>query len=437
MSVNNASVVVIGAGPVGLATAAHLQQRNIDAIVLEAGSQAGAHLASYPHVQMFSPWRLNLDLAAKAILEDAGWDAPNPDELPTAGEIVTNYLEPLAKVLSVPIVFDTKVTSISREGMDKVKGTGRSAAPFRVSASGPGGRTIYSATAVIDASGTWATPNPMGAGGLTAEGEDEEQERIAYGMPDVLGIERVRYAGKRVIVVGSGHSAAGTVQSLVDLGADAPATTVTWLLRRPNVDLLFGGGEADQLEARGDLGERLRKLVEDEVVDLRTGFAVERVSSSDGVLSVESVSGSVAHADEIIVATGSRPDWSMNRELRIDLDPWLEAVRPLAPLIDPNEHSCGTVPPHGYAELLHPEEGFYAVGAKSYGRAPNFLMATGYEQARSVVAAIDGDMDAAADVRLVLPETGVCSTDLTSDCVDETTESECCAPAAEPAAACC
>jgi hypothetical protein len=79
-------------------------------------------------------------------------------------------------------------------------------------------------------------------------------------------------------------------------------------------------------------------------------------------------------------------------------------------LIDPNVHSCGSVRPHGHRELQQPEARYYAVGAKSYGRAPNFLLATGYEQVRSVVAALAGDMKAADDVRLELPETGVCST---------------------------
>ena len=100
----------------------------------------------------------------------------------------------------------------------------------------------------------------------------------------------------------------------------------------------------------------------------------------------------------------------MTRELRLDLDPWLESVKALGPLIDPNLHSCGSVPPHGHRELAHPEPGFYTVGIKSYGRAPTFLLLTGYEQVRSVAAAIAGDMAAADDVRLVLPETGVCST---------------------------
>ena len=145
----------------------------------------------------------------------------------------------------------------------------------------------------------------------------------------------------------------------------------------------------------------------------------------------------ISGVDEIISATGCRPDLAMTRELRLRLDPWLESTPELAPLIDPNLHSCGTVRPHGHRELAHPEPGFYTVGAKSYGRAPNFLMATGFEQVRSVVAALAGDLQAADDVQLELPETGVCSTDFASPAAGGASVVCCGGPAVSDAAGCC
>lgn len=134
--------------------------------------------------------------------------------------------------------------------------------------------------------------------------------------------------------------------------------------------------------------------------------------------------------DRTVSATGFRPDHAIAAELRLDLDPIMGSTRALAPLIDPNEHSCGTVPPHGVDELAHPEPGYYAVGVKSYGRAPTFLMATGYEQVRSVVAALTGDWEAARDVQLDLPETGVCNSNPVAG--DDTVSGGCCGgPAAE------
>lgn len=65
--------------------------------------------------------------------------------------------------------------------------------------------------AVIDASGTWTTANPIGSDGLLAPGEAANADHIAYGIPDVLGKNRTRYAGKHVAVVGGGHSAINAI----------------------------------------------------------------------------------------------------------------------------------------------------------------------------------------------------------------------------------
>ncbi len=179
---------------------------------------------------------------------------------------------------------------------------------------------------------------------------------------------------------------------------------------------MFGGGTDDQLPERGRLGTDARAAVDAGVVRLETGFRVDEVHEVDGATVLVATDGrKVGPFDRIVAATGFRPDLRPLRELRVDVDPALESARALAPLIDPNVHSCGSVPPHGAAELVHPEPGVYVVGVKSYGRAPTFLLATGYEQVRSVVAALDGDHDAAADVRLSLPETGVCSLDRNPD----------------------
>jgi hypothetical protein len=176
---------------------------------------------------------------------------------------------------------------------------------------------------------------------------------------------------------------------------------------------IYGGGDADHLPARGELGANIRELVESGQIKLVTGFSILAIHERNGLLKVEGQTSNgmrtLEAVNRIVAATGQRPDLSMTRELRLELDPWLESAKALGPLIDPNEHSCGTVPPHGYRELSHPEPGFYTVGIKSYGRAPTFLLLTGYEQVRSVAAVIAGDNNAANNVALVLPETGVCS----------------------------
>ena len=190
----------------------------------------------------------------------------------------------------------------------------------------------------------------------------------------------------------------------------------------------YGGGDADELPARGALGSRLKKLVQSGQVELVSSFRIEAASRTpDGRVELAAGEQRVI-ADTVVNSTGFRPDHDMVGELRLDLDPILGSTRALAPLIDPNQHSCGTVPPHGADELAHPEPGYYAIGAKSYGRAPTFLLATGYEQARSVVAALAGDWEAARDVQLDLPETGVCSSNLAYGDSSGEAAGGCCGP---------
>jgi thioredoxin reductase len=401
-------VVVIGAGPVGLAAAAHLHERGLPFTVLEAGDGPAAAVAEWGHVRLFSPWRYNVDQVAARLLRDAGWIEPDPDVLPTGGDLVADYLRPLADLPAVKpnIRYGARVVAVTRLGLDRLRSAGREATPFLVRFAS--GEDLL-ARAVIDASGTWSTPNVLGAAGIPAHGEATAAEAVEHALPDGLGADRDRFAGRRVLVVGAGHSAANTLLALAELAEHAPTTKVSWAIRATSPARTYGGETADALPARGALGTRLREHVEAGRIDLITSFSVQRLATAaDGGVAVSDGTRTVT-VDRIVSATGFRPDHSIATELRLDLDPIMGSTRALAPLIDPNEHSCGTVPPHGVDELAHPEPGYYAIGVKSYGRAPTFLMATGYEQARSVVAALAGDWTAARDVQLDLPETGVCN----------------------------
>lgn len=413
-SADDLPVAVLGAGPVGLAAAAHLLERGIRPLILEAGASVGAHLLDYGHVRLFSPWRYNLDAAiARQLRAGGGWHAPAEDELPLAREIVERVLQPYAALPAVAAALrlQTRVTAISREGFDKVKTSGREQAAFVIRATQRDARTLeLRARAVIDATGTWGQPNPAGANGLPALGEPELAARIAYGIPDVLGAARARYAGRRTLVLGAGHSAANALLALAELAQQVPGTRLAWTTRTAAPARAFGGGALDALPARGQLGSALRALRDEGRLEFFGGLRIAALRrEADSSLSVQGQDLTLTGFDELIVATGQRPDLSLGSELRLKLDPWLESTEALGPLIDPNLHSCGTVRPHGHRELAHPEPGFYTLGVKSYGRAPTFLMATGFEQARSVAAALAGDLAAADRVELELPQTGVCS----------------------------
>ncbi|NRR29127.1 NAD(P)-binding domain-containing protein [Oxalobacteraceae bacterium] len=407
-------VAVLGAGPIGLAAAAHLIERGLTPLIFEAAGSIAANLQSYRHVRLFSPWRYNIDQAARRLLEGAGWQAPAADGMPGAGELIAQYLAPLAALpqLAQGLKLGHRVIAVSRQGFDKVTTAGRDKAAFVIRVATAEGEREFLASAVLDASGTWSQANPLGANGLPALGEAELSGRIAYGMPDVLGTERERYAGRRVLVVGAGHSATGTLLALAELARQTPGTQLVWALRGRQLTKLFGGGAADGLPARGELGARLKALEQAGKLELHMGCRIAALREHGGKMQVVDESGMavIDDIDEIVAATGARPDLGLSRELRVRNDPWLESTDALAPLIDPNAHSCGTVRPHGHRELAHPEPDYYVVGAKSYGRAPNFLMVTGYEQVRSVVAALAGDLVAADALQLELPETGVCHT---------------------------
>jgi Pyridine nucleotide-disulphide oxidoreductase len=431
------TVAIIGAGPVGLAAAAHVLARGLQPIVLEAGDAVGHAMRQWGHVQLFSPWEYNVDKAAERLLATTGWNSPEPDQYPIGAEMVERYLEPLANntALKPHIRTSSRVTGISRAGFDKLKTKGRETAPFEIRYQNGKGPEIVKADAVIDVSGTWHSPNPAGANGLPAIGETVATDRIAYGMPDVLGKDRARYAGKTVAVLGAGHSAIGTLTDLAKLAAEVPETRPVWLLRGSDPAKAFGGGANDKLVARGELGAAFAALVTAGRIKVESEFRVSHFVADGPRLVVGAISGCRARrtvVDELIVATGFRPELDFVRELRTRLDPAIECPVALAPLIDPNEHSCGTVRPHGARELAQDEPGFYFAGMKSYGRAPTFLMLTGYEQVRSIAADIAGDRAAAERVELVLPETGVCSRSLAPDA------SNCCGgPALSAVDACC
>jgi len=421
-------VVVIGAGPEGLAAAAHLLERGLEPLVLEAGDGPASAVREWGHVRLFSPWPELVDKAAARLLERSGWAAPT-DGYPTGREWTDRYLAPLAEALGGRVKYGARVTGVSRKGRDRLVDAGRDGQPFTVHVAGPGGaEERIEARAVIDASGTWRRPNPAGADGLPALGERAAAGLVRYQIPDFAAPGP--FVGRHTVVLGSGHSAATAVIELARIAQANPGTTVTWVLRRGVTGATFGGGSADELPERGALGLRAKRAVEDGLAGLVTGFRTERIRTDGGrVVLVAEDGRELAPADAVVVLTGFRPDLSFLSEMRLDLDPVLQAPRRIAPGIDPNVHSCGTAAPTLARDLAHPEPGLYLVGMKSYGRAPTFLAMTGYEQVRSVAAELAGDHEAAARGELVLPDTGVCSGSGLGDDLDGASAGGCCAPA--------
>lgn len=390
MSASRHPIVIIGAGPIGLAAAANLHSLGLTAQVFESGPAVGHNIRAWGHVQLFSPWSMNIDDRAAELLQASGWTAPHSEACPTGEAFVRDYLEPLSQVASIRacLRLKTRVVAVSRAHHDKMKPPEREHAPFILRVVDADGEHDVRAAAVIDTSGTFQTPAPLGCHGIAARGEAALSGRIRYGLPDVLGDARTRYAGRRVMVVGGGHSAFNALRDLAELAESAPDTRVLWALRRDTIDGMFCGAANDSLPERGRLASTISELIDRGVIDVLCGVRIDAVEKvADGVR-VHAGDTPVPVVDDIIAATGFRPDSALLAELRLALDPATDSPVALAPLIDPNVHSCGSVGAHGAPELSHPEPGLYIAGIKSYGRAPTFLLRTGYQQIASIAAAL-------------------------------------------------
>ena len=418
---NSLPVAIIGGGPVGLAAAAQLVKKGEPFILFESGHTVGSSVLKWGHVKLFSPWQYNIDRAAEELLLESGWIAPNKEQLPTGQELVEAYLGPLSNLPKIKehIRLNAKVVGIARMGLDKLKDAERDDKPFQIYVEIDGNTKVVEAKTVIDSSGTWHNPNPMLSNGIWTISERRLKDRVYYGIPNVRE-SRERYKNKNIMVIGSGHSAINVLLDLAHLKRAYPDTTIHWILRKRDVSEAYGGKENDGLQARGELGITIQKVVEFNHFNVLTPFYISEVNEVNGKINVLGLlngeSTTIGGIDEIIVGTGFRPDFRFLSEIRLSIDSAVESVEALAPLIDPNRHSCGTVRPHGEEELRQPEKNLYIVGMKSYGRAPTFLLATGYEQVRSIVAYLSGDFVGAKEVQLELPETGVCQTNLVSSC---------------------
>jgi thioredoxin reductase len=364
-------LVVIGAGPVGLAAALGGAARGAEVTLFER-DRVGGSLRRWGETRLYSPLEMNV---TDEMLQVLGSARPDAQALLTGPEFVEQVLEPVAASLGARVVTGHRVLAVGRAGMTRGDHAGhplRAERPFRLLVEGPSGERWVEADAVIDASGTYGNPVRVGAGGLMAPGE-----RAVPVLQDLgaLHAERGRLEGRRVLLVGHGHSAAHGASLLARAGSQ-----VTWLVRSPNrhpvVDV-----------ANDPLPERHRVVAEANVLAASPppGWIVHRraqvewLRPEEGAVRVGFSRGGEAVVDAVVGLTGYRPDLSLLSELAVQISPVTEGAagiaRALADVTD-----CLSVPAVSARDLASGEPGFYLAGAKSYGRARTFLLRTGYTQ---------------------------------------------------------
>jgi len=395
------SLAVIGAGPIGLEAALAALDRGFDVHVFERGD-VGAHTIAWGHIRMFTPWRMNLGPVSTAHLDATGWQRPDPDAFPTGLELAENYLAAIAALpeLNGRIHARAQVIEASRRGWLKGDHPGspeRRERPFRVLVRDQGGRENYiHAFTLIDASGVYGLPNRAGDGGIPARQELYLAPQLSYHPDDVLGARRERYAGKAVLVIGAGSSAATTVAALAQLAKEADGTRVVWVTRTDATGLMRGIPD-DPLPARRALHEQARAFAggSDPKVAHIGGAVIEGFEFNSATHRYRvnlriGESPRIEEVDHVIVNNGYRPDLSIHRELQVHGNWAGEASMKLAEALPGGKGDCLTTPALGAGHLAHPEPDFYVLGHKSYGRRSDFLLETGYRQAADVIQRLAG-----------------------------------------------
>lgn len=399
----NLPIGIIGAGPIGMAAAAHLYKQSLPFCVFELGNQVGTNFLDYSHVRLFSPWRYNIDPASKEILKKNGWDEPVEKRLPYAGDIYNEYLYPLSKTpeLEPYIYLNSKVVSVGRKYMDKRKTRERSSNPFMIKTIQDGSLKNYEVSAIIDASGIWKNPNPLISGGYYFPIEEELKDSIFYGIPDVLDKDKDRYEGKHTLVVGSGHSAINTVIQLGKLKNKTSDTSISWAVRKSDFSFVSALSR-NQFLAQYKLGEKIEKLMNEQQIDVFSSFFIEDLNEFSGKISVIGTNKErIEKVDQIVANTGSRPNIDIFREIQYSLHPAFECVEGLSEILFPKN---GVVPSHGERLLRHMEKDFYVIGSKSYGRASSFFLTNGFEQARSIAAYLAGEIKESEEILIKFPD---------------------------------
>lgn len=414
-----ATIAILGAGPVGLETALYARFLGYDVKVFERGEVA-ENVRAWGHVRMFTPLAMNTSPLGRAALaaQDENFSLPDDSTVLTGAEWAERYLLPLSQtdLLADCICTHTTVLAVSRWGARKATHLGRperTDTDFRLLvADRTGVERSETAEVVIDTTGVYSSPNWLGPGGAPAIGERQLRARraIEYGLPDVLGRDRAHYEGRRVLLAGSGHSAATTLAAFEQLTQEAPGTEIVWITpyganpKQPLVTIAD-----DRIAERRRLVDRANQLAASSQPPIvhRPGLVITAIELegdrfSVRLMDIETEEEFSESFDRVVANIGYRPDWTLARELQLHVCYATEGPMALAAsLLKQTSADCLDQTSTGPATLMNPEPNFYVLGAKSYGRNPHFLYSIGINQVRELFTVIGdrADLDLYAGAR--------------------------------------
>lgn len=400
---SSSALTIIGAGPIGLEAAAWAAARNWDVVLFEKNN-IGHHIRQWGHIKLFSPFHMNHSNWGPHLLIRAFPELILPAESSciSGNEYVSSYLKPLSQLpeLSKKIFLGTHVIQIGKEDLSKNKYIAENRRldhPFRILIAQGNSKFIHHTQAVIDASGVYSSPQFMGSGNIPALGELEAKKEIKTHIhsriPDILGVDRLRFANRKILLVGSGHSAATSLKALQKLAQKTSQTKVLWLSRSRQKNLydIFENDPLPDRDALSRLGNNLATKTPN-WLEYLPGSTVQQITSlpqnnqSVFEVTVKTYSGyRELEIDEIISNVGFMPDNSLYRQLQIHECYATSGPIKLAATLLEESTDCLAQSTQGIETLKNPEPNFFILGNKSYGTNPSFLLSTGIKQVETVM----------------------------------------------------
>jgi hypothetical protein len=385
-------IAILGAGPTGLEAALAAVETGHPFTIYEASPSVAGNVRAWGHVRLFTPWEMNVSPRMRRHLETAGREVPGGSECPTGNDLAGKVLEPLAALPEIAphLRLGTRVLGIGRQGLlkhEEIATPERGRHPFRLLLSDGSREWTETADLVLDATGTWGSPNTLGDAGIPAPGERALAGEIRRDIPD-LPAEKEGWAGKTILLAGAGHSAQTAVRALAELATEAPGTRVIWALRNP--EPAWGTHDGDPLPDRASLAGAAAELAEgaSPAVEARRGAVVEEIAKLNGRFQVtlrNGVGPETVEVDRILSLTGAVGDHGLYRQLQVhECYATCGPIKLSAALLGAGSSDCLTQTTHGADTLTNPEPGFFILGAKSYGRNNTFLMRIGWEQVGEV-----------------------------------------------------